>query len=323
MMRDRVTPIGTPATPSNWPFEFACFVRRFCLLALLSLAAMAHGQQIALTFDDLPAHSSLPPGETRLQVATSIIAALKQAHVPPVYGFVNGVRTQEDPATIHVLEAWRSAGFPLGDHSWSHMNPDKHTLAEFQADILHNQPILREQMGQADWRWFRYPFLAEGDTPEKRAAIRAFLAQQGYRIAAVTMSFGDYAWNDPYARCSAKGDSVAIAQLEASYLDAADKNVQFYRKMSASLYGRDIPYVLLMHLGAFDARMLPRLLDLYRSRGFSFVTLEQAEADDFYKQDMQLTLPAGPDSLEAMMAAHHLSMPPRPAPSIALELLCK
>jgi hypothetical protein len=30
--------------------------------------------------------------------------------------------------------------------------------------------------------------------------------------------------------------------------------------MSEQLYNRDIPYVLLMHIGAFDARMLPRLL---------------------------------------------------------------
>jgi len=318
-----VTRIGTLSTPSKVSIRFTNLTQRLCLFAILSAAPIVQAQQIALTFDDLPAHSSLPPGETRLQVATSIIAALKQAHVPPVYGFVNGVRTQEDSATIHVLEAWRSAGFPLGDHSWSHMNPNTHTLADFKADILHNQPLLSQQMGSADWHWFRFPFLAEGDTPEKRSEIRAFLAQQGYRIATVTMTFADYSWNDPYARCSAKGDARAIAQLEASYLDAADKSIPFYRKMSATLYGRDIPYVLLMHLGAFDARMLPRLLDLYRSRGFTFVTLEQAEADEFYKTSIQPALPAGPDGLEAAMSARHLPLPSREKPSLVLESLCK
>src|SRR5258707_9083410 len=108
------------------------------------------------------------------------------------------------------------------------------------------------------WHWFRFPFVAEGDAPEKNAGIRAFLAQRGYKIAAVTMSFGDYMWNEPYARCKAKGDEKALASLESSYLAAADDSLGYSREMSRALYGREIPYVLLMHIGAFDAEMLPR-----------------------------------------------------------------
>ena len=49
------------------------------------------------TFDDLPAHGPLPPGETRIEVANQVIRALKKAHVPPTYGFVNGVLVQQQP----------------------------------------------------------------------------------------------------------------------------------------------------------------------------------------------------------------------------------
>ena len=42
--------------------------------------------------------------------------------------------------------------------------------------------------------------------------------------------------------------------------------------MAQALYGRDIPYVLLLHIGAFDARLLAS----YQSRGFRFVTLVEA-----------------------------------------------
>ena len=125
------------------------------------------------------------------------------------------------------------------------------------------------------------------------------------------MSFGDYQWNEPYARCRAKDDQEAIAFLEKSYLAAAEDSIAYYRTLSHALYGRDIPYVLLMHLGAFDAEMLPRLLNLYRSKGFQFVTLEQAESDAFYREDMNLTLPPGPDSLEGVMAERHLPLPAR------------
>jgi hypothetical protein len=36
----------------------------------LGAAMSAGAQQIAFTFDDLPAHGPLPPGETRIQVRT-------------------------------------------------------------------------------------------------------------------------------------------------------------------------------------------------------------------------------------------------------------
>lgn len=215
--------------------------------------------RIAITFDDLPAHGPLPPGETRLEVTSKIIAALQTAHVPPTYGFVNGVAAEGQPDNIAVLQAWRAAGYPLGNHAWSHMNLNQHTLEEFEADVTRNEPLLSKLMeGNSDaWHWFRFPFLAEGDTPEKNAGIRAFLAQRGYKVAAVTMSFGDYMWNDPYARCKAKSDEKAVRSLEDSYLAAADDSITYSRALSHALYNRDIPYVLLMHIGAFDAEMLP------------------------------------------------------------------
>jgi peptidoglycan-N-acetylglucosamine deacetylase len=279
--------------------------------------------QMAITFDDLPAHSLLPPGETRMEVASKILSALHDAHLPPTYGFVNGVRIEEQPADAAVLDAWLASGDPLGNHGWSHMNLDQHALEEFEADVNRNEPLLSPRMKDQDWHWFRFPFLAEGDTPEKRAGIRSFLLQHGYKIAGVTMSFGDYQWNEPYARCRAKGDNEAIASLESSYLAAADESIGYSRGLSQTLYGRDIAYVLLMHIGAFDAEMLPRLLSLYRSRGFQFVTLPEAERDEFYREDTDLHLSPGPDSLEQSMTERHLSLPLHALATPSFDTLCR
>lgn len=283
----------------------------------------ANPLQMALTFDDLPEHGPLPPGETRLQVISKIIAALKQAHVPAVYGFVNGQLLEADPGGAAVLQAWRDAGYPLGNHTWSHMNLNQHTVQEFEAEVTRNEPVLATSMKDEDWHWFRYPFLAEGDTAEKRDAILTFLLQHGYRIAGVTISFGDYLWNEPYARCRAKDDTKLIALLESSYLTAAEKSIPYYRSMAKSLFGHDIPYVLLMHVGTLDAEMLPRLLDLYRSKGFEFVTLDDAERDPFYRQDTALHLAPASDSLEAAMAERHLPLPPHTEPAIQFDTVCR
>ena len=78
-----------------------------------------------------------------------------------------------------------------------------------------------------------------------------------------------------------------------------------------------------MHIGALDAEMLPRLLELYRSRGFEFVTLPEAERDDFYRSSTDLSLKAAPDMLESVAAERHVAFPPQPKLSVEPESLCK
>jgi peptidoglycan-N-acetylglucosamine deacetylase len=248
--------------------------------ALVTLSAPAPAREIAFTFDDLPVHAALPPGVTRLQVARDLIAALKAARVPQVYGFINGVQLDREPGSDAVLTAWRQAGLPLGSHGWAHLALSKLDGPGFESELVRNEPILAATMKGGDWHWFRYPFLDEADSdPALRAASRATLAARGYRIAAVTASFGDWAFNDPYARCMAKGDTAAIAEMESAYLTVAEASIRLSGETQQAQFGRTPPDILLMHIGAFDARMMPRLLALYRARGFRFVTLAKAAAD--------------------------------------------
>lgn len=252
-------------------------MRALLLAALALVAAPAATRDIAITFDDLPAHSALPPGVTRLMVAQDVIAALRAAGVPQVYGFINGVQLEREPGTDAVLKAWRDAGFPLGNHGWAHLGLSQIDEAKFEVELTRNEPILKSLAGDTDWHWFRFPFLDEAYAdPAKRAASRAWLTAHGYKIAAVTASFGDYAFNEPYARCVARHDDAAIKEMEQAYLDAASASIALSAQTETAQFGKTPPDILLMHIGAFDAHMLPRLIALYKQAGFRFVTLPQA-----------------------------------------------
>jgi peptidoglycan-N-acetylglucosamine deacetylase len=293
------------------------------VLALLAMSVPAlAAPQVAFTFDDLPAHSVLPPGMTRIEVAKEVIAALKAAKMPPAYGFVNGVLIDKEPASAPVLRLWRDAGNRLGNHTWSHPNLQNLSVADYEAEIVRNEPVLAELGG--DWHWFRYPYLSEGETPQKRDEVRSVLAGRGYHIAPATMMFGDWLYSEPYARCVTAHNHASVARMETLYFTAAAANIAYYRRMSQALYGHDIPYVLLLHIGAFEARTLPRLIALYRKHGFKFVSLEQAEADPYYRAFYDPSLPAPPNDLEHAMAARNLTPPP--APSIytdELNAMCR
>ncbi len=278
---------------------------------------------MAFTFDDLPAHGPLPPGMARPAVVASLLRTFKQEGLPPVYGFVNGFRVARYPYQIHILQAWRAAGEPLGNHTWSHPELDKLSAARYEANTARNEPLLRRVDPQGDWHWFRYPFLEEGDTVKKREAVRGWLEAHGYRIAETSMDFQDYLWNEPYARCVAKGDAASIRELHDTYLATADTYISVYRELAHRLYGRDVPYVLLMHAGAFDAHMLPELIALFRRRGFGFATLDGAMADPVYRGDPRIATPGGSTFNEMVAARRHVAVPDAQEPDKLLDRLCR
>jgi peptidoglycan/xylan/chitin deacetylase (PgdA/CDA1 family) len=295
------------------------------LLLATTTRMLAHAQspQVAFTFDDLPAHGPLPPGEARPEPVRSILATLKAEHMPPVYGFVNGFRTANYPYQIEILREWHDAGEPLGNHTWSHPSLENESANAFIANIKEDEPILKKVDPDGDWHWFRYPFLDEGETLAKRQQVRSFLLKNHYKIAEVTIDFEDYLWNDPYARCMAKHDDAAVASLEHSYLSVADEFIGVFRTLSQKLYGRDIPYVLLLHVGAFDARMLPRLIALFRERGFTFVSLPQAESDPAYAFDPNIGYPGGGTLQELVSKVKGVNFPDNTKPYKELDSMCR
>jgi peptidoglycan-N-acetylglucosamine deacetylase len=279
-----------------------------CLLA--GTAAAQQRGEIAITVDDLPTHGPMPPGMTRSQIAKKMIAALKAANLPPVYGFVNGDKLDRSWDKANVLKLWTEAGFLLGSHTYSHMDITPNTVQAFEEDIAMNEGTLEGFMGGRDWHWFRYPYLNEGDTLEKRHAIRNYLSAHGYRVAQVTIDFQDWAWNEPYARCMNKHDAQAVDWLKSSYLDMATEYVSLSQKMAVMLFGRDIRHILLLHIGAFDSVMLPSLLDSLHKRGFVFISLQEAEADPDDQTDPNAALSTGGTLLEQMVESKHLDYPP-------------
>lgn len=303
----------------------AAAVMGICACGLLAQAP-AHANaplQVAFTFDDLPAHGPLPPGMARPAVVHSILETLKREKMPPIYGFVNGFRVEQYPYQIHILEAWQAAGNPLGNHTWSHPEFDKLTVAQYETNIARNEPLLRKLAPAGEWHWFRFPYLEEGNTVEKREQLRAWLSQRGYRVAEVSMDFQDYNWNDSYARCAVKHNDAAIQSLHDSYLAAADESIRVYRGIAQQLYQRDVPYVLLLHVGAFDARMLPELIALFRARGFTFVTLQEAMADPIYSFDPKVPSPDGNTFNEMVAQSRNINTPDITDRSKELNAMCR
>ena len=287
-------------------------------------AEQDHDPKVALTFDDLPSHGPVPAGRTRIEFMRDIVGALREAHAPSVYGLVNAKGLEGQPENMEILKLWRKAGFLLGNHTLSHMDLNTHTAAEFEQDLLADEPTLRDTMAGSNWHWFRYPYLHMGDTAEKRQAAAAMLRRHGYRAAQVTINFDDWAYHAPFARCTGRGDQATIAWLKETYLAQAGAAIDTAQKVAQLAYGREIKHVMLLHAGGFNAVMLPSLLALLKERGFQLVTLEEAESDPAYAAEPDAVMPSGATLLDEILAVKHIPPPPQTeSPFAKLEGICR
>jgi len=298
--------------------------RAATLICLLLAASFAAAEPVAVTFDDLPLNGELAPDTTRASLVADVLAILKKYRLAHVYGFVNAKKLEGSDDGAAALRRWVAGGQAVGNHTYSHLDLHKSSPQEFLTDLREDEPVLELLDASGNWRWLRYPYLREGDTVDKRRQVRAALKDRGYRIAQVTLDFEDYLWNTPYARCAAKHDMKAIAWLRSSYLEIASAYLSANREMAQMIFARPINHVLLLHLGAFSATILPDLLDLLKKEGFTFASLEQAQGDAAYDTDPDAGSKYGGTLLEQWMDARHLDYPTLPKkPYKQLDAICR
>jgi peptidoglycan-N-acetylglucosamine deacetylase len=315
-------------------------LKNTCAAALLA-AALVCGTasaaepklKVALTFDDLPLNGALPLGKKPSDFARDTIEVLKKHRIPASYGFINAIQLERNPDGAKALQTWVAGGHPLANHTYNHLDLTKNSIEDFQREILRNEPALellmppgkKIQKGKHEWRWFRYPYLHEGDTLEKRRAVRTFLANNDYRIAQTTLDFEDYLWNSAHARCWQNKDEDSIAWLRQSYRTAAREFIRFGRDNSRTVFGRDIHHVMLLHLGSFSSHILPDLFRILDEEGFEIVTLEEAQSDAAYDYDPDFAEARGGTLVELAMQAKNIPWPddaPR-KPRDRLTAICR
>lgn len=248
---------------------------------------------VAVTVDDLPVHGPALPGVTRVAMVEKLLVAFAAHRLPPVHGFVNGKRADDDPATETVLRRWVAAGHELGNHSWSHPSLNSTALDTYLADVRRGEEILARVAPGQTWKVFRYPFLQQGDTVDKRDGVRRFLDENGYVVADVTIDADDWAFSAPFVRCAERGDQSTLTALRRSFVREHVEELRRIRAVTRALAGRQVPQVLLLHAGAADADAIDALLTAFEAEGARWVGLRAALADPFYAPAMHAPVPFG------------------------------
>ena len=303
--------------------RFALGVALCCAIVAIALGSTEVGpgegvdadRSLAITIDDLPLSGGRWSGrdlETTRRFNIRMLEALKAHHVPAI-GFVNESRvhvTGELDERVAILRMWIEAGMDLGNHTFSHPDLNSTPLREYQDDVIHGEVItgrLLEAAGR-ELRFFRFPFNHRGADPETKVAFEKFLDGRGYRIARFTVEHADYAFNVVYADARANGDRSLMARVRKAYLRHLDTKFSYFERLSVDLMGRDIPQILLIHVNEINAECLEEMLDRLEKRGYSFIALEDALADEAYSTPDEYVGRWGPSWLHRWTVAQGVPM---------------
>jgi peptidoglycan/xylan/chitin deacetylase (PgdA/CDA1 family) len=248
-------------------------------------------REIAVTFDDLPAVSVAKGDPASLAAFTDRLLARFTAAGVPVVGFVNqgkltvrGEGLEEQRARMALLSKWLDAGFELGNHTYSHLSLNDLEIDAFEEDVVRGEPVVAALMGARgkSLRYFRHPFLHVGLQLQKRRAFEAWLTKRGYSIAPVTIDNDEYMFAAVYAAALKVGDADLAKKTAAAYLHYMEAVFDFNEKLSQSLFGRSIRFVLLLHANELNADEGGALFARLKARGYRFVSLERALEDPAY-----------------------------------------
>lgn len=256
------------------------------LQAATDVAPASPTRPLLVTVDDLPIAGRHPDGAERARITEGLLAALRQHQVRAV-GFVIWSQVRDD-ADRTLLRRWLAAGHELGNHSDRHLSLSATSAADWIADAERGrvglQAFLDEAAPGRRVRFFRFPFLREGDTPEKLAAVRRYLETSGQRNLPVTIDNQDWSFDEPWSGALRARDVTAQARVAADYHASLRFERRHHVARGDALWGRPVPQVLLLHANAVGAAQWPVLFGELAREGLRFVTADEVLTDGAFAE---------------------------------------
>lgn len=236
--------------------------------------------RLHLSFDDAPwAGDGAAEADPAAVMARNeaIVGTLREQGVPASV-FFNCDRLKPGERSV---ELWAENGFAVGNHTSSHAHLSKTPLDEWMSDVSRCHEALQARLPEPP-RWFRYPYLDQGDTQELRDEAKARLTALGYANAHVTVATTEWLIAFAYAEAKRRGDQALQDELVAAYRQHMVEAVEQGRALAEHEVGRVTAQVTLFHVNELAADHLGEVIDDFRAKGWELVSIEEALDDPVF-----------------------------------------
>jgi peptidoglycan/xylan/chitin deacetylase (PgdA/CDA1 family) len=249
---------------------------------------MIQAQSLALSFDDGPRMEQ----HVLLDAAgknEAILAALKAAQLQSVL-FVYGRSRMDNAEGRALVKAWGEAGHRIANHTFAHGSINENTLEAFESDFIKNDALIQGLPGFT--KWFRFPYLKEGNTLQQRDGARRFLKIRGYRNGHVTIDASDWYYDARLQDRLKEDPKTDLAPYRKAYLEHLWDRAAYYDGLAHQVLGRSVSHVILLHHNLINALFLPDVIRMFRAKGWSLISPAEAYRDPVYSMEPDV-LPAG------------------------------
>jgi peptidoglycan/xylan/chitin deacetylase (PgdA/CDA1 family)/ketosteroid isomerase-like protein len=277
-------------------------VRAALLVLLLSIvfpvsgtAGEQNGIPLLVTVDDLPISSgSLHPEPGQRREITERMLAVLNRHGIRAVGLVTWRNVKGD-ADLELLARWLEEGHELGNHSYHHPSYTRTTATEYIRDMESGRKALAEFLEPhgRQVRFFRFPMLREGETPEKLQAMRRYLEYSGQANLPVTLDNQDYVYERPWVEAVRAGDEAEMKRVATAFHESLHLSVRHHCNVSKRLFDREVPQILLLHAGAVGAAQWDDLFTWLQGEGFRFASTDDVLSDPAFAVKHEYAGPRG------------------------------
>lgn len=139
---------------------------------------------------------------------------------------------------------------------------------------------------------YRFPYLKEGDTAEKRDGMRTWLAHREYQSGAVTIDTSDWYYDKRLREWSEKNPGKPPTAFREPYIDHLLDRAATYSGLAKEVVGRDIDHVMLLHTNRINAYFISDVIARFRAAGWEIIEPDTAYRDPVYLSAPDV-LPAG------------------------------
>lgn len=219
-------------------------------------------------------------GQTIPLTNRMLLKKLKDANVAAMF-FVTG-NDKTDAKGKKLLKSWNDAGHKIANHTFLHLNYNAvtTTISDFKNELLKNNEVINSYSNYS--KFFRFPYLKEGNTTEKVNAFRKFLKLQNYKNGYVTIDASDWYIDSRLIKRLRENPNADISDFRAFYLDHIWERAQFYEKLSLEINGRHINHSLLLHHNLTSALFMDDLIKMFKAKGWKITSASKAYEDPVY-----------------------------------------
>lgn len=331
----RILKIKTEANRASfaWTAGLAVLLTSAVVLAIFSFNSSSYvnahskstGRKLAIGFVSIPPIDRTDNAPKDADATARLLIHALKKHKVPATGFLQGGMISDGekffPVRKEIARMWIDAGFEVGLGGFKHVSLYYTPVDDYIANLEKNETVAKKLLGDmgSPPRYFSYPYLNTGKSAEDKAKVEAWLSGRDYTSVKYTIDNQEWMYSFAYDIARNDDDVNTMKEIREAYLAYISKMFDHYEAYSREMFGRDIPQTMVLTPSRLIADTADEFFALTARRGYSYISVDEAQSDPAYKTAEHFVGSAGISWFERWAMAKKQPLRDEPAVDASIE----